>query len=270
MQVSGNAEASVRLSIKCIKFERAPSRWQRQWLGRLHENVLDQIAQQAVNGPLLRCVQGEMAVSRILRIIFTVVIVSLTSVPVTAEEGPSPDDIAFVQGLLTRFGYDPGPIVGICGNQTTAAVRAFHDDRDLPLQPGEIEPQAATVVANLTSHFARHVLEPEKTTPAVYEKALVGDADAAREVGLMYRNGEAVAADQMMAYAWWTVAETYGNADAAKLKADLAANSDITDHEMGYASALAEQICASADLKNGKTPQPDDDAKNIRGREATM
>ena len=208
--------------------------------------------------------------SRIMRKLFLVVVLSVMSFPVTAEEGPSPDDIAFVQGLLTRFGYDPGPIDGICGNQTTAAVRAFHDDRSLTLEPGEIEPQAATVVANLTSQFARHVIEPRQKAPSVYERALAGDADAARDVGVMYRNGEAVAADEMMAYAWWTVAETYGNSNAAKLKADLAANGSITDHEMGYAAALAEQICASADLKKGKTPKSVDSYSGVRGREATM
>lgn len=208
--------------------------------------------------------------SRILRKLFLVIVLSVISVPLAAEEGPSPDDIAFVQGLLTRFGYDPGPIDGICGNQTTAAVRAFHDDRKLPLEPGEIEPQAATVLANLTSHFARHVIEPEQGASTVYERALTGDADAARDVGVMYREGKAVAADEMMAYTWWTVAETYGDSDAAKLKADLVASGGITDHEMGYGAALAERICASADLKNGKAPKSADPHSEVRGREATM
>ena len=39
---------------------------------------------------------------------------------------------------------------------------------------------------------------------------------------------------------------------------------------MGYAAALAEQICASADLKQGKTPKSVDSYSGVRGREATM
>ena len=207
---------------------------------------------------------GRLILSRFL---CALLMVALLNIPAIAEEGPSPEDIAFVQGLLIRFGYNPGPVDGICGNQTTAAVRAFHVDRDLPLKPGEIEPQAANVVANLTSHFAKQVIEPEVRTPTVYERALRGDADAARKVGMMYRNGEAVTTDEMMAYAWWSVAETYGNDDAAKLKAELEASGDITAHEMGYAGALAEQICAMADA--GGTGEPVNE-NNERKPQITM
>lgn len=168
------------------------------------------------------------------------------SFPTLAEEGPSPEDVAFVQSLLIRFGYDPGPIDGICGDLTTAAVRSFHEDRNLPLKAGRIEPQAATVVANLTSEFAENVIEPKTPTPTIYEKALDGDAEAAFRVGMMYHQGEAVAFDGMMAYAWWTVAETLGKAEAAGIKADLLATGGITPHEIGYATSLAETIIGSA------------------------
>lgn len=195
---------------------------------------------------------------------------NVVSVSAWAEEGPTPEDVAFVQGLLTRFGYNPGPIDGICGNQTTAAVRAFHADRDLPLKPGKIEPQAANVVENLTSHLTKQVMEPATETSALYQEALLGDAEAAENVGMMYRDGEAVAADKMMAYAWWTVAENYGSSLSSALKADLKASGQISPHEINYASALAKEICASADLKNGKNPASTDPAADIRGREATM
>ena len=207
---------------------------------------------------------------RILCFLLLTIALSLPGVPSKAEEGPSPEDVAFVQGMLLRFGYNPGPIDGICGNQTTAAVRAFHTDRELPLLPGKIEPQAATVVKNLTSHLTSHVLEPVSTPPKVYEKALSGDAEAARKVGTMYRNGDNVAADEMMAYAWWSVAETYGSSEASALKQNLEAGGDITPHEVTFATALAKEICASADLKNGKTPEAVETSDDERGREVTM
>ena len=143
------------------------------------------------------------------------------------------------------MGYDPGPVDGICGSLTSAAVRAFHEARDLPLKPGLIEPQAATVVKNLTDAFAVYVMQPQSPAAEVYRQALAGDADAALEVGTMYQRGESVTADEMLAYAWWSVAETHGNTEASSMKDEMAATGDITDHEIGYATALAEQICTA-------------------------
>lgn len=162
------------------------------------------------------------------------------------QEGPTPDDVAFVQGLVGRMGYDPGPVDGICGNQTTSAVRAFHDDRSLPLKPGHIEPQAATVVKNLTEAFAKDIMAPTRPTPKVYDKALAGDAESAKKVGMMYRDGESVPADTMMAYLWWSVAEANGGSDANKLKEDLVQTGGITEHEMGFAALLAQKITQAA------------------------
>lgn len=183
-----------------------------------------------------------------LKVVTAVLVATLlnsASIAIAAEEGPTPEDVTFVQGLLKRMGYDPGPADGICGNLTSAAVRAFHEARDLPLEPGLIEPQAATVVKNLTDAFAEYVMQPQSPAAEVYRQALAGDADAALEVGRMYHHGESVAADKMLAYAWWSVAETHGNTEAASIKNDVAETGDITGHEIGYATALAEQICTS-------------------------
>ena len=182
---------------------------------------------------------------KVVAAVFVATLLSSASIAFAAEADPTPEDVTFVQGLLKRMGYDPGPADGICGNLTTAAVRAFHEARDLPLEPGHIEPQAATVVKNLTEAFAEHVMQPQGSAADVYRQALAGDADAALEVGRMYRHGESVAADEMLAYAWWSVAETHGNKEAASLKNDVAEAGNITDHEIGYATALAEQICTS-------------------------
>lgn len=199
------------------------------------------------------------------RIFHAFIVLVFLCIPALAEEGPSPEDVAFVQSLLIRFGYDPGPIDGICGDQTTAAVRSFHQDRNLPLKAGLIEPQAATVVANLTTEFAENVIEPQSPTPTIYEKALDGDAEAAFRVGMMYYQGEALAFDGMMAYAWWTVAEILGKAEAATIKADLQATGGITPHEIGYATSLAEEIVGSAAADAVAEPE-----KAGAGRQATM
>ena len=56
-------------------------------------------------------------------------LVGLTSSGWTQEsrpnEEPPPAVIADVQGMLTDLGYEPGPIDGICGNRTVAAIKAY-------------------------------------------------------------------------------------------------------------------------------------------------
>lgn len=162
--------------------------------------------------------------------------------PVAKGEGPTPEDVTFVQGLLKRFGYNPGPIDGICGDLTVNAVRAFHRDRNLTLKPGDIEPQAATVAGNLMTAFTDAVMRPEHATAEVYREALAGDADAAVAVGKMYQQGEAVNVDHMLTYAWWSVAETSGHPQAEDMKRGIVSDGLISQHEMTYAKALAEKI----------------------------
>ena len=194
---------------------------------------------------------------RILTVIFLTFLLGSANIVLAAEDGPTPEDVTFVQGLLTRFGYDPGPIDGICGDLTATAIRAFHEARNLPLEPGDVEPQAATIAKNLTTAFAEHVTQP-KNAAQVYQEALAGDADAALDVGLMYDRGNSVAADKMLAYTWWSVAETSGNAEATKMKDHLAAAGEVSDHEMSYATALAEQIRASTLHTRGESSRADE------------
>jgi hypothetical protein len=186
-------------------------------------------------------------------LIAAVMMLVCTSVASLAEEGPTPDDVAFVQGLLVRFGYDPGPIDGICGDQTAAAVRSFHSDRDLPLGSGDIEPQAATVVGNLTAAYEAQVKAPAPNVAGIYLAAITGDATAALQLGTMYEMGENVGQDHMSAYFWWTVAEAGGSEQAIGLKRALMASAQITPHEAGYATTLAERIatetCSSGDCE---------------------
>jgi len=177
-------------------------------------------------------------------LIAAVVMLVCTSVASMAEEGPTPEDVAFVQGLLIRLGYDPGPIDGICGDQTAAAVRSFHSDRELPLAPGDIEPQAATVVGNLTAAYEERVKTPAPNVAGIYLAAITGDAEAALQLGTMYQMGENVGQDYMSAYFWWTVAEASGSEHATGMKRALMASAQITPHEAGYATALAEDITA--------------------------
>lgn len=184
------------------------------------------------------------------------------------ENGPTPDDVAFVQGLLQRLGYNPGPIDGICGDKTVAAVRAFHSARNLPLEDGDIEPQAATVAANLMTVITENVVAPKRVTLDVYKNALAGEADAALAIGNMYEQGQAVTADGMLAFAWWTVAETAGNRDAGRLKAELVTTGQISPHEVQFATSLAETISLGSE---GRLPQAQADEGDTRqDRHATM
>jgi peptidoglycan hydrolase-like protein with peptidoglycan-binding domain len=53
-----------------------------------------------------------------------------------AQDAPPPEDLTrpevrAMQQLLQRLGYDPGPVDGIVGPQTIAAMRAFANDRNL-------------------------------------------------------------------------------------------------------------------------------------------
>jgi len=181
-------------------------------------------------------------------------VVCLSNVAVAIEEGPTTEDVTFVQGLLLRLGYDPGPIDGICGDQMVSAVRSFHEAFDLPLKPGHIEPQAPTVVRNLTTVFATYIMQPQTSAPEVYRQALEGDADAALTIGTMYHRGGSAVTDQMLAYAWWSVAEINGNKMASRFKDNLAASGEISDHEMSFAAALAGQIDAERARKNTSVP----------------
>lgn len=198
-----------------------------------------------------------------LRPVFALILAALVGSAslAVAEEGPTPEDVTFVQGLLKRLGYDPGPVDGICGDLTAVAVRTFHEAYNLPLQPGDIEPQAASVVKNLTEVFAEYVMRPQTSKLEAYHQALAGDADAALEVGMMYHRGKSTIADKMLAYTWWSVAETHGNIEATKMKDDLAAAGEISAHEMGYTTALAEQICASTPYPDDKPSQADDKSR---------
>lgn len=179
---------------------------------------------------------------RVVIVVLLAVLLSPANIVIAAEEGPTREDITFVQGLLSRLGYDPGPADGICGDLTVSAVRALHGAHNLPLQPGDIEPQAATVVKNLTTIIKERITRPETQTSETYRKALEGDAQSAFNIGTIYFLGEKVAADNMLAYLWWTIAETNGNLEASKQKDNLVTAGQITDHEMTFATSLAEQI----------------------------
>jgi|GEM_PF-4401667 len=204
---------------------------------------------------------------RHILIVFSLVLIFLSpAVPAASENDPTPEDVAFVQGLLQRLGYNPGPIDGICGDLTTAAVRAFHDARDLPLEEGDIEPQAATVAANLMTAFTESIVSPSEVTLDVYKNALAGESDAALAVGDMYFRGEAVAIDEMLAYAWWSVAEDGGNLDAIGQKVRLEATGRISAHEMHFATSLAETInvAAGPELQERQAAPADVDTEQVR------
>ena len=59
---------------------------------------------------------------------------------VFSSPAPQPDlAIRQVQGILHEQGYNPGPIDGLMGNKTRAALRQFQLDHRLP-ETGRIDP----------------------------------------------------------------------------------------------------------------------------------
>jgi hypothetical protein len=69
--------------------------------------------------------------------------------------GPSPT-IAFVQLSLRILGYDPGPIDGLSGRYTAAALTAYARDRRIVLNHATTE-LAVTLLAAEASEALRHV-----------------------------------------------------------------------------------------------------------------
>ncbi|MFQ5974008.1 MAG: peptidoglycan-binding protein [Alphaproteobacteria bacterium] len=49
-----------------------------------------------------------------------------------ATGSPTPSLVASTQALLTRLGYEPGPVDGVMGPRTSAAIREYQLDRGLP------------------------------------------------------------------------------------------------------------------------------------------
>lgn len=54
-----------------------------------------------------------------------------------------------VQQRLSELGYDPGPVDGIMGPRTRAAIRAFERDHGLP-ESGRMSPELASALAAAT------------------------------------------------------------------------------------------------------------------------
>ena len=174
--------------------------------------------------------------------IVAMVIVVLANVTSAAREAAASEDVAMAQGLLARLGYDPGPVDGVYGNRTEQAIRLFHEAQDVDLPPGEIELQTPAVVDNLMTAFVAYMMKPPEATSSLYHAAIAGDGDAAIELGFMYLNGRSVVADPMMAYLWWTVAESTGTSRILNMKDLLKTSGRINEYEIACARRLVLQL----------------------------
>ena len=56
----------------------------------------------------------------------------------------APEDVTLVQQLLIDRGEDPGPVDGVCGARTIAAIRAFQG-RFLARPDGRVDPGGRTI-----------------------------------------------------------------------------------------------------------------------------
>lgn len=73
-----------------------------------------------------------------------------------------------IQLLLQQLGYDPGPVDGIMGRKTTAAIKQFQQDLNLPVD----EEPSAELLALLTREIAKNT-GPTATISAVSGTVLV-------------------------------------------------------------------------------------------------
>ena len=73
------------------------------------------------------------------------------------------DRIANLQRALRRLGYDPGPVDGIPGARTRAAIRAFQTDAGLPVNGLISERLESAVLAAIVAAEQAHAPAPEPT-----------------------------------------------------------------------------------------------------------
>ena len=73
------------------------------------------------------------------------------------------DRIANLQRALRRLGYDPGPVDGIPGARTRAAIRAFQTDAGLPVNGRISERLESAVLAAIVAAEQAHAPAPEPT-----------------------------------------------------------------------------------------------------------
>ena len=73
------------------------------------------------------------------------------------------DRIANLQRALRRLGYDPGPVDGIPGARTRAAIRAFQADAKLPVNGQISERLESAILAAVVVAEQAHAPAPEPT-----------------------------------------------------------------------------------------------------------
>lgn len=80
----------------------------------------------------------------------------------TLYEGTRGNDVAIVQSVLNRFGFNAGPVDGIFGPQTRAAVMRFQASRGLAAD-GIVGPNTHRALRPLISGYIVHTVRPGDT-----------------------------------------------------------------------------------------------------------
>ena len=81
------------------------------------------------------------------------------------------DRIANLQHALRRLGYDPGPVDGILGTRTRAAIRAFQADAGLPVTGQVSERLESAVLAALIAAGQKSAPKPDPTSLVLERKS---------------------------------------------------------------------------------------------------
>ena len=93
-------------------------------------------------------------------IYFIVGMLCLWSLGTPAGQSPTPAEMQQVQARLKAVGLDPGPLDGTWGPQTEAALRAYQQQRGLPVS-GHLD--AATLQVLLASRVGPEAVQEAQT-----------------------------------------------------------------------------------------------------------
>lgn len=107
-----------------------------------------------------------------------------------ADQQASLDSVKQLQESLSERGYDVGPVDGLVGPRTQAALRQFQQDEGLDAS-GEIDAQTLTALDIDSSEFAAFGIEEESTSePSVSpESSSVPEESGSMDSGSMREGG---------------------------------------------------------------------------------
>jgi TPR repeat protein len=148
-------------------------------------------------------------------IIFAVISLASALTPKAQPSSSSHKTVLKYQAFLQHQGYDPGPINGIIGSKTIAAIQQYITDA---------ETGDRTAQYHVATFYTQGIGVPKDSVEAAmwYRRAAErGLNEAQYQLGLMYLEGNGFLTDLVRAYAWSYVAVQGSNRNAKWLLLQL-------------------------------------------------